>query len=132
MNNLLIAMDSIDKRIAREEEQDEPSHSTLHDLFRQKSNLLVMICAHSGISLTSQPEAAAPAKPTNERLGELTRRYTAFVNFSALVHAPGRYFPTFRCKSARSSLGRAELTELADAYDAAQEARGDKRRTHRT
>lgn len=55
---------------------------------------------------------------------ETTRRFTAFEDFGALLDAAGGYFPSL-------NVGRPPLAALADAYDAAQLARGDTRLAHR-
>lgn len=65
------------------------------------------------------------------RLDSLTAGYTGFDTFHEMIDAEGGYFPTLRCESARQESDRTELTELANAYDAHQEARGDSRRAHR-
>lgn len=73
---------------------------------------------------------------------ELTRRHTAFGDFEELLNAP--YTPSLQVKSAyaiRFFLSgerlsrqerRRELRDLANAYDAAQEARGCSRRVFRS
>jgi hypothetical protein len=58
-------------------------------------------------------------------LDQLTVRHTAFPRFSDLINAGGGYRP---------SLGTSSNTEkavLADAYDKAQELRGDGRKAFR-
>lgn len=59
-----------------------------------------------------------------ENLDTLTRTHTAFSTFAELIATADNsdYFP---------SLTRQDDTELADAYDAAMERRGDARRAWR-
>jgi len=66
-------------------------------------------------------------------LNYIVFRFTAFSSFEAMVNAEGGYRPTIRCYDERvfSAAERAELVELADAYDAFQAARGDERRAYR-
>lgn len=59
-----------------------------------------------------------------EALDELTRRYTAFDSFEALLTAPGGYRPGFDVR-------KEPLRILANEYDQAQAARGDVRRASR-
>lgn len=59
-----------------------------------------------------------------EGLDELTRRYTAFDSFDALLTAPGGYRPGFDVR-------KEPLRILANEYDQAQAARGDARRASR-
>jgi hypothetical protein len=58
------------------------------------------------------------------KLDGLTRKYTAYVSFAAMVDDSTRsdYFPTLRVWGTKP---------LADAYDAAMQARGDARRAWR-
>ena len=58
------------------------------------------------------------------KLDGLTRKYTAYVSFAAMVDDSGRsdYFPTLRVRGTKP---------LADAYDVAMQARGDARRAWR-
>jgi len=76
-------------------------------------------------------------------LEHLVMVHTSFKTFWELLRAPGGYRPTFECVSAGSLFNhwsgrvmsarkaRKELTRLADAYDAAQEAIGSDRRVFR-
>lgn len=68
----------------------------------------------------------------NAQIEELVRKYTASKTLDELLSAAGGYFPSIRCKSAKDAQERAELTLLADAYDTAQELRGDPRRAYRS
>ena len=63
----------------------------------------------------------------------LTQKHTAFRSFAALIQAQGGYYPSLRTISG-CPLGEnsAELAELADAYDAAQQIHGDSRRACRS
>jgi hypothetical protein len=61
---------------------------------------------------------------TTTALNALTANLSAFATFTALLDAAGNYRPTVHLKSAGH-------VELADAYDAAQAARGDSRRAFR-
>lgn len=58
------------------------------------------------------------------KLDGLTRKFTAYVSFAAMVDDSTRsdYFPTLRVRGTKP---------LADAYDAAMQARGDARRAWR-
>jgi hypothetical protein len=58
------------------------------------------------------------------KLDGLTRKYTAYVSFAAMVDDSTRsdYFPTLRVRGTKP---------LADEYDAAMQARGDARRAWR-
>ena len=58
-------------------------------------------------------------------INEITRKYTAFETFEAMVNAEGSYRPTLRAESIH------ELKILADYYDQAQEDKGDPRRALR-
>lgn len=62
---------------------------------------------------------------------ELTAKYTAFASMQELLTAKGGYRPSLRCESASGTRGR-DLTQLANAYDAYQAARGDSRRAFRS
>lgn len=62
---------------------------------------------------------------TTTRADELTVKLSAFESFDELINAKGGYFPSI------GSNKSPERKELADLYDAAQEARGDKRRASR-
>ena len=53
-----------------------------------------------------------------------TRKFTAFNSFNAMLSAEGNYAPSLNCKLPL-------LKSLADAYDAAQHIRHDKRRARR-
>lgn len=72
----------------------------------------------------------------DRRADELTRRWTAWDGFRALLDPPGdpTYLPTLQGPPGRSQaarIEREEMRELADLYDAAQAARGDSRRAWR-
>jgi hypothetical protein len=58
------------------------------------------------------------------KLDGLTRKFTAYVSFAAMVDDSTRsdYFPTLRVRGTKP---------LADAYDVAMHARGDARRAWR-
>lgn len=65
----------------------------------------------------------------NERIEVLTRYYTAFPTFEAMVLGAGcdpGYRPSLR-RSGKSRRDR-EMNELAEAYDAAQTERGNAKR----
>lgn len=57
-------------------------------------------------------------------LDEITVRHSAFDSFSSLLGAQGGYRPSI-------NIAHPDLLKLADAYDAAQERRGDPRRAYR-
>lgn len=60
-----------------------------------------------------------------DELNRLTRGLTAFASFGAMLNADGGYRPSIHpWRSLKHAL-------LADAYDDAQEARGDDRRAFR-
>lgn len=61
---------------------------------------------------------------TTETLDEITRQLSAFRNFEALLDTAGSYRPTIYPETADHNI-------LADAYDQAQEERGDTRRAFR-
>ncbi len=72
----------------------------------------------------------------DRRADELTRRWTAWEGFRALLESSGDpdYRPTLQGPPGRSQAAkqeREEMRELADLYDAAQAARGDSRRAYR-
>lgn len=60
-----------------------------------------------------------------KNLDQLTVRHTAFPRFTDLLNAGGSYRPSLG--TSRST----EKTVLADAYDKAQELRGDSRKALR-
>lgn len=71
-----------------------------------------------------------------DRADELTRRWTAWPSFRAMLDSTDdpAYVPTLQGPSGRSKNAtreRDEMTELADLYDQAQAARGDARRAYR-
>jgi len=70
---------------------------------------------------------------SSERLDKITRKISAFDSFQSLLDALGNYRPSLRCNPARGQKMTkfADERELADAYDAAQAARGDNRRVYR-
>ncbi len=61
---------------------------------------------------------------TTTTANNLTRSLTAFGSFEELLTTPD-YFPTLLSRTG------AKAVALADAYDAAQAARGDARRAYR-
>ncbi len=73
--------------------------------------------------------------PCETVVDALTRRLTAWPSFDDMLDAGGGYRPTLHtrpCNRSHDEIRRAALTEvLADAYDAAQAARGDRRRAYR-
>lgn len=71
----------------------------------------------------------------------LVRKHTCSKDLLDLATAAGDYFPSLRCVTGLSSTTlpssvsdaeRAELLQIADAYDAVQEARNDPRRAFRS
>ena len=79
--------------------------------------------------------AEALAHTIETRADQLTRRWTAWPSFEAmLTPTDATYFPTLEGPPGRSRAAkqeREELAELADLYDRAQAARGDARRAFR-
>ena len=79
--------------------------------------------------------AEALARTVGTRADLLTRRWTAWPSFEAmLTPTDATYFPTLEGPPGRSKAAkqeREELAELADLYDNAQAARGDARRAFR-
>lgn len=70
------------------------------------------------------------------RADELTRRWTAWPSFDAMLNSKDdpTYFPSLsgpRGGSKSDKLERKEMEELADMYDRTQALRGDKRRAYR-
>ena len=59
-----------------------------------------------------------------ERADELTRKHSAFRSFEELITCERNYRPSI-------NMHEPSKRELADLYDAAQEARGDERRAYR-
>lgn len=71
-----------------------------------------------------------------DRADELTRRWTAWPSFRAMLESVDdpAYVPTLQGPPGRSKAAtqeREEMTELADLYDQAQAAKGDARRAYR-
>ena len=71
-----------------------------------------------------------------DRLNALTRRWTAWASFVAMVEAVNdpHYRPSLAGPRGRSQAAREEreaLEEIADAYDAEMDYRGDPRRAYR-
>ena len=66
---------------------------------------------------------------STEHINELVRKHTAFASFEAMIHSAPHYRPTLRT-GGRSKMAK-EMAQIADAYDAAQAARGDSRRAYR-
>lgn len=62
------------------------------------------------------------------RADHLAATHTAFESFDDLIFAKGYYFPSLQTIGTGVENERAEL---ADLYDQAQEARGDRRRAFR-
>lgn len=60
----------------------------------------------------------------------ITKRVTAFPSFGAMLNAQGSYRPSFYVKG-KSAADQRDIIRLADAYDIAQELRGDERRAYR-
>lgn len=64
------------------------------------------------------------------RADYLTATHTAFQDFEALIFAgQGHYFPSLQ--TIGTGVENVERAELADLYDQAQDARGDRRRAFR-
>ena len=61
-------------------------------------------------------------------LNRITRKVSAFASFRDLLDADGGYFPSLGSNSRKDV---PQLLILADAYDAAQQERGDARRAFR-
>ncbi len=82
------------------------------------------------------PHRNTHAERAAARLDLLAATHTAFRSFdgaaTGLLNAKGDYSPSLRTRSAHSEEHRRELTELADAYDAIQQKRGDSRRACRS
>jgi hypothetical protein len=70
--------------------------------------------------------------PPATHLDALTLCHTAFRTFQDLLDAKGGYTPSLRTGSTNNAEHRRELAEIADAYDAAQQRRGDARRACRS
>lgn len=64
-----------------------------------------------------------------ESADELTREFTAFPSFEALLTAKGGYWPKLPCRRREPGSQRAQL--LANFYDREQTVRGDARRATR-
>jgi hypothetical protein len=60
----------------------------------------------------------------------ITKRVTAFPSFEAMLTAQGSYRPSFYIRG-KSAADKRMIIRLADAYDIAQELRGDERRAYR-
>lgn len=58
---------------------------------------------------------------------QITRKHTGFTSFSELLGAPGNYFPTVLL-TGKSIADQVECHVLIEAYDYAQQLRGDERR----
>jgi hypothetical protein len=83
--------------------------------------------------MASKAAIALKSRETvSPRLDLLTQQYTAFRSFAAMLDAVGGFFPSLRTVSSSPAAECRELTELADAYDAEQAARGDSRRAFRS
>lgn len=69
----------------------------------------------------------------HEILDFFARTYTPFASFAALLDAPADYLPQLvtHQRFPGGCEDTANRSQLADEYDAAQEARGDTRRTKR-
>ena len=59
----------------------------------------------------------------------LAKKHTAFPSFQSLLNAQGGYWPSLRVSDPEHG---AELTELADHYDATMQRHGDHRRACRS
>jgi len=66
---------------------------------------------------------------TSTYLNEITRSLTAFVSFSELLNAEG-YRPSIYLRKGQHAANRSKV-DLANAYDDAQQMRGDSRRAFR-
>lgn len=64
-------------------------------------------------------------------IDELVRLHSGFDSMLDMVQSHDSYRPSLATKRGKDEGERAELTLIADAYDAAQEARGDARRAYR-
>ena len=64
-------------------------------------------------------------------IDELVALHSGFNTLKEMVEAHPSYRPTLATTRGRNMIECAELTAIADAYDAAQVARGDQRRAHR-
>ena len=75
---------------------------------------------------------------TARTIDEICARWTVFKSVEELANQLGGYRPSIRCESGFSRKRKEnaqechELTALANAYDAYQIARGDKRRAYRS
>ncbi len=61
---------------------------------------------------------------------QITRELTAFASFADLVAAGNNYRPSIHLK--KGDIANRLKTDLANAYDDAQQMRGDERRAYRT
>lgn len=68
---------------------------------------------------------------TEPTIDELARKWTQAKDLATLLEPTTTYFPSLYPPPFATAAEVEELRRLADAYDAAQEARGDKRRAHR-
>ena len=84
------------------------------------------------MAIRTAASALTPREIVSPRASWLTRKHTAFLSFADLLDALGGFYPSLRTQSADRDDDRRELTELADAYDAAQAVRGDHRRALRS
>lgn len=66
-----------------------------------------------------------------QEIDALTTKHTSFTSFHDLLNAEGDYRPHFDLAFGDDER-KAEVAELAKAYDAAQVERGDSRRAHVT
>ena len=67
---------------------------------------------------------------SNPTLDLLVKKHSAFLSFDDLLDAGGRYRPSLYVRG-KSATDAREIRAIADAYDFAQQARGDTRRAYR-
>ena len=67
---------------------------------------------------------------TTAYLNEITRQLTTFASFADLVSAGNNYRPSIHF--AKGDIANRAKCDLANAYDDAQQMRGDERRAYRT
>lgn len=70
-------------------------------------------------------------RPGTRDIDELVQRLTGFTSLLEMVEAHPNYRPTIPTTRGQDARECAEYTDIADAYDAAQAARGDARRAYR-
>ncbi len=67
---------------------------------------------------------------TTAYLNEITRQLTCFASFADLLNAPGNYRPSIYL--AKGDIANRAKYDLVNAYDDAQQMRGDERRAYVT